>query len=288
MPALFTVSGPNVPVKLNVDRRGRCQIAVHNVSGRPLRIRLRVVPLDLARKEWLVIAAEPERDFAVDETRQFPVDISVPASATPGAYSFRPEAIGVANPDEQFAQGAAVSFRVEPSPIPKPQGKGYLVTALGALAGSLVGGIIGTLPGSLGLIELQHLKIPPPPPADTQGGCVSALISAIILGAITVFLAALFPILLLILGVGLGLWAGPVAGAWIALRMRAYPRPGRTAAFLAVLQPIWIVVLLIVFFKLFPKGSGIAALVGVLFYLLCALVPALPARALALLGLARR
>jgi ABC-type uncharacterized transport system permease subunit len=46
----------------------------------------------------------------------------------------------------------------------------------------------------------------------------------------------------MLVGAGLGLWVGSAAGCWVALRVRNYEAPSATAAALAVVMPIWVVI----------------------------------------------
>jgi hypothetical protein len=45
----------------------------------------------------------------------------------------------------------------------------------------------------------------------------------------------------MLVGAGLGLWVGSVAGCWVALRVRNLEAPSATAAALAGVMPIWVV-----------------------------------------------
>lgn len=261
----FAVAGPTAPVALDLARRGRCTISVRNLLSRALQVRLQIARSSQANPAWLRVAGEAVAQFAPGETRQFQMEIAVPAAAAPGAYSFVPEAVSVTNPDDENAAGAPVTFRVEASPIPKPKGRGYLATLAGAMTAALAAALVGTLPGSLLLIFLAT-----PAPNEDWSHFIGRVIAILIL-----------PGILLALGLFVGLWVGPPVGAWIALRFRNYPGAGWTAGALAVLQPVWVVVLVLFTNAVLKKVSGPATiLLVIVLYLLATAVPPWPARAL--------
>jgi hypothetical protein len=61
-----------------------------------------------------------ERSFRGGEAQQFKIEVAVPPEAPAGTYSFRLDAVNVANPDEDFAQGQTLSFAWQPTPPPPP------------------------------------------------------------------------------------------------------------------------------------------------------------------------
>lgn len=120
MPSPFTISTTSNTVILNVERKGEAAFTVTNISGRLLRGRGVLQPLEQTAAQWLIIAGETERDFAIAATQQYVVQVTVPPDATPGAYTFRLDEVGVDNPDENFTQGPVVAFQVAAQSVPPP------------------------------------------------------------------------------------------------------------------------------------------------------------------------
>jgi len=269
----FKVTSPDGPVPLDLHGTGRCAVQVENLLRDALRVKLQ---FDKKNPAWPWVAVEGDPVMmGVKDSHQFQVAINVPIGAAPGAYSITPEATSLRNPDDEHASGAPISFTVKPAPGTPPKSSGYLMTLIGAMAAALIAALVGTLPGILWLISVSHL---PPGVNETFGQALGRIIAQ-----------AIFAGILLGLGLLVGLWVGPPIGALIALRLRNYPGAGLTAAALAVLQPIWVVGLLIVLSNLVHNTSGLGSvLYAVVFYLLATAVPPWPARGLVLLLRRRR
>ncbi len=275
--AAFRVKGPAGSVSLDLQRRGRCTVEVENLLPRAVPVKLQFDRLSPA-KPWLSIVGEPVAEIGVSQSHQFQVAITVPVDAGPGDYSIVPEAVSLRNPDEEFATGAPITFAVKAPPGAPPPSGGYLTTLIGAVAAALVAALLGTIPAILWLISVSHV---PPGVNESLGDAIGR-----------VFAQAIFAAILLVLGLLAGLWVGPPIGALIALRLRSYPGAGWTAAALAVLQPVWLVglvILLNILAKLNLKVSGaLNILLLIALYLLATAVPPWPARGLVLLLLRRR
>jgi hypothetical protein len=215
--------------------------------------------------------------MGVKDSHQFQVAITVPPGAAAADYSTLPEAASLRNPDDEHASGAPIRFTVKPARGAPPKSSGYLTTLIGAMAAALVAALLGTLPAILWLISVSHV---PPGVNETFGDALGRILAQAIWAAI-----------LLVLGLLAGLWVGPAIGALIALRLRNYPGAGWTAAALAVLQPVWLVVLIVLInvvkinLKLNDLGN---TLVAIALYILATALPPFPARALALLLRRRR
>lgn len=106
-------------------------------------------------------------------------------------------------------------------PFPLNRHNGYLAAIVGSL---LVAGIFIPLGWQLGFFYARQFM----PNAELEG-----LIPPILGGA-------------------LGWWMGAVLGCWLALRWRACPKAGRTAALLASLTPFGIFLSFQIFVKLSP------------------------------------
>jgi len=139
MPRLFDITTPTNTVVLNKHRRGQAAFALTNISGQPRRARLLLVPKDPQAGPWLSLEGQPTRELAIAETQEARVDIAVPADAPAGTYSFRLDAAREDLPDEDYAEGPAVTLRV-PEAEPKPGFPRWVVpVVLGVLA--IVGGV---------------------------------------------------------------------------------------------------------------------------------------------------
>ena len=100
----------------------RLVFTVTNTSQRPLRGSLRAKALDSGQASWLAISGETERDFPPGLAHQVEVNAKVPAGAAAGKFRIRLDALSVANPDDDFTEGPAVSVTVA-APAPKPPAK---------------------------------------------------------------------------------------------------------------------------------------------------------------------
>lgn len=105
---------------LQAGASGEAVLTVKNASGAPQRAVVRLVPKDEATKTWLTLDGEVERIFSHDRTDQVAVKVAVPASAPPGRASFTVKVVSVSNPDEDFAESAAIAIDVAAPPPPPP------------------------------------------------------------------------------------------------------------------------------------------------------------------------
>jgi hypothetical protein len=143
--SLFTVTAAATSARLDAARHGAVSFTVTNATAAALRGRVRIVPLNPAASTWLSISGDAERDFGPNASQQFTVLVVVPADAPAGSYTFRLDAVGVANPDEQFTQGPTVSFDV-PAPAPVPAKPfPWLLVVGGAVVVILVAGVAAFL-----------------------------------------------------------------------------------------------------------------------------------------------
>lgn len=139
MPDAFAVTTPTTTVTLDTSRVGQVSFTVSNISGRPLRARLRPLTQDPMKAEWLTVTGAAQRDFALGATEVFVVSVAVPADVPAGTYSFRGDAVGEDQPDEDFAQGPTVALTVPAAPV-KPKFPWWIVAV--AVAVLIIGGIV--------------------------------------------------------------------------------------------------------------------------------------------------
>jgi hypothetical protein len=225
---VFTVTTPSASVTLAANRIGEVPFTVTNVSDRKLRARVRITPAAGAPSEWFSVAGESEQDFELGAARQFVVRVDPPLGAPGGTYTFRLDAVGIENPDDDYSEGPSCQVTVPPSVGPQPKlttPRGYLTTLVGALAGGIVLNIIVVV------LALLH------DPNDCSGfwECV--------------FREIFFWLFLIVLGFGLML-VGAALGAAIALRIRRFRGHKLTGLFLALLMPLWSLLMALTLFRL--------------------------------------
>jgi hypothetical protein len=274
-PPAFQIKASADVLRLDVNRTGQVSFTVRNVSGRLLHCGVAAVPAEGAQRDWFGLAGPPVEELADQAERTVQVNVTVPAAAQVKPYAFRLDAVGVENPDEYSARGPQVAVELTALPAPAT-GKGYLETLLGSVAGGVVGLVLGTLPGSLALISAMSRTFTSHP-GESFGQALGSALGDAIATAIGV-------ILLFLLGVVVGIWVGPVVGAWLALRIRAMPHRALTVGLLAVILPVWAVVVVILLALLTAKASGaVGAILLILALAVILALPPLAARRLALL-----
>ena len=159
MARIFDITAAATKVNLT-KRKGEISFTATN-TGATVRGRARVIPLGSVKKEWLLLNGEAERDFPANGMHQFTVRISPTADAPEGSYSFRLNVVSVNNPDEDFAEGAAVAFDVPPPP---PPGKPFPWRKVGVAAAVVIGaGLTWWLfsGGGVKVPNLEHMEIGP-------------------------------------------------------------------------------------------------------------------------------
>jgi MFS family permease len=217
MTAPFAITADQPTVALDAAGRAEVGFDVENQLGREVLAIARADPDGAAPAGWLAVEQPAELDLTATGSGRFVVDISVPAGAQPGTYSFALVVADVANPDDVHARGASVRFAVgQPAPPPAKIEPGYVPTFWGAVAGDVVGAAAGIVPAVIAFF------------ANAKTDPLAAVLLAIILG---------------VGGVAIGASLGAPLGLWIALRWRGYRYGGWTAAALLFLQPVAFVLL---------------------------------------------
>jgi hypothetical protein len=219
MPA-FTITTPSTAITLDDEGRGTATFTVANQSGRSLRARAAVAPIEPAVLDWFTIEPPgPERDLPRDGSETYTVRVAVPPGTDKGPRSFRLDVASVDRPDEEWAHGPVVGFDLS---VGAPTPPGYIESIIGALAGAAVGMVlvlvtglllwvvsgrptealsIGFLPalsgsfvaaaalgGAIGIFAALLLRaIPHPAPSDTSLAYVAA---ALVLGTALAILPA--------------------------------------------------------------------------------------------------
>lgn len=123
MPRSFAITTSAPSLQLDGSGRGDFAFTVSNTLGRPVRVRAQLEPEGVLPRGWLALVGDAERELAPDGTESYRVKLSVPPGTDEGRYSFRLIVADVANPDEEFAIGPLVSFRVQRPSAPVSQKK---------------------------------------------------------------------------------------------------------------------------------------------------------------------
>lgn len=272
MAASFTITSPTNSVLLGPDRVGQAAFTVANQIGRAVRARATVTALSPTQADWLSVVGLSERDYPIGGAEQVVVTVTVPPEVPEGEYPFRLDVASVTNPDAEWARGPVVAFQVPrlpppPPPPPPVEPLGYLETVLGAFAGALPLGGIGV---GIGLLMLAAA-------AGGSGDFWQNVAEAIARAIVAVFLAAFLGIL--------GLWIGAAVGAGVTLRARGFRRPWLTAVPLAVLFPVWAILVFAIVLSAvaaIDNAPGVVVILAILFAAILAVsVPALGGRAFA-------
>ncbi len=138
MSQVFAITAASNNVRLDSKGNGELSFTVSNTSDRPLRARFELKAGDPAQQPWLSLAGEEERSFDVQGTHQVVVRIAAPPGSPAGSYSFRLDVISTDNPDEDFAEGQAVTFDVKASE-PLKSGFPWWIAAVAAAVVLVVG-----------------------------------------------------------------------------------------------------------------------------------------------------
>jgi hypothetical protein len=256
--AVFTVTTPSVTVTLSENRIGEVPFTVTNVGNRKLRARAKVTPAPGAPSDWFSVAGDSEQDFEIGAARQFVVRVDPPLGAPAGTYTFRLDAIGIEHPDEDYSEGPSCQVTIPPSSPEQPKlttPRGYITTLVGALTGGIVLNIIVVV------LALTH----------DSGNCDDFFEC--------LFREIFFWLFLVFLGFGLML-VGASLGAAIALRIRRFRGHKLTGAFVALLMPLWSLLMVLTVFRLLDNHPIVLAAASPLLLLA---VPAVLARGSVLL-----
>ncbi|NMO15613.1 LamG domain-containing protein [Pyxidicoccus fallax] len=119
MARAFDITTTSPSLRLDGNRKGEVAFTVTNSLGRPVRGRAVVVPEGATPPEWLSLAGDAERDFPPNGTHVFLVQVAIPPSRGAGEHAFHLLVADQANPDEHFADGPSVAFKV-PAPVAPP------------------------------------------------------------------------------------------------------------------------------------------------------------------------
>jgi hypothetical protein len=156
----FAVAGPSA-VTLDAARSASVSFTVSNVSGRPVRARVLVLPGAGADASWFSVVGESERALPVAGTTIVDVAVKVSEKAPAGAASFVLGAALEEAPD-RVVSSPTVSVQVPP-PKPKPFPWWIVIVAVVALLLLVGGGIL-----IWSLTRPDPKPSPSPSPSATQ------------------------------------------------------------------------------------------------------------------------
>ncbi len=140
MSRIFAITSSTSAVALNHQGHGKVTFTVTNTGAEAVRVRGRLVPEGTAQADWLRPPQDNERRLETNGTEQFTVDLVVPPQAAAGHYSFRFDAVSVANPDDDYVEGPSVAFDVAVPTEPEGSFPWWILLLMGGLL--LVGGIV--------------------------------------------------------------------------------------------------------------------------------------------------
>jgi hypothetical protein len=134
----FVVTTPTTEVSLDATRKGKIPVTVSNISGRPLRVRLNLVPTAPMEAAWLSVEGEAEQEFANGASSQFTAVVTIPATAPAGTYIFKPVAAAEDRPMEEFTEGQPLSAKVGEPKVKKKFPWWMVAAAVGVLVLAVV------------------------------------------------------------------------------------------------------------------------------------------------------
>ncbi len=255
----FTITTPAAAVALDQNRAGEASFTVTNVSGRPIRARLRVVPQEGAPTSWFSVVGDAEGDLAAGAAQQFTVRIDPALGAPAGTYAFRADVVGIEHPDDDYAEGPSCNVTLPAATMSLSAPRGYLT----ALVGAIVGGLLGELVVVVFVLTSSH--------ETSSCSGFECVLGDTIADVLALLLALIVGYLLMAIGA--------TVGSGVGLRIRRYRGATLTATFLAVLMIPWTILMLATVFQLLHSITLIAVLAPIL--LIAA--PAVVARASVLL-----
>ena len=158
----FTVTSATREVKLGGKPNASVTFTITNTSKKPVRGTPKLKVIGSTGEAWLKISSGGTRNFSPDESQQFVVEITLPANAAPGDYSFGLNISNEALPDEDFTEGPAVAFKIDtqPQPGPKPF-PWWILIVVGAVL--LVGGgiaiVVAVLPSKIAVPDVTRKQL---------------------------------------------------------------------------------------------------------------------------------
>jgi hypothetical protein len=108
----FQVATTTPELSLGTARHGTAEYTVRNLTGKRLRARVWITPLESAAAGWFAIDGATELLFEVGAEQSVRVSVAADPKAAPGHYSFRLDVASATEPDDEWANGPAVVFEL--------------------------------------------------------------------------------------------------------------------------------------------------------------------------------
>lgn len=140
MARLFDITTTSDTASTTVGGAVKLVFTVTNTTPRPLRGSLRAKALDSGQASWLAVGGDAERDFPPGLAHQVEVTAKVPTGSAAGKFRVRLDALSVANPDDDFTEGPAVSVTIAAAPaLPPKKSLWWLWLIIGIVVVVLIG-----------------------------------------------------------------------------------------------------------------------------------------------------
>ncbi|AEI64838.1 hypothetical protein [Corallococcus macrosporus] len=170
MSRVFDVSAVSDTLRLSRKGTGEAVFHVINASDAPVRARLAVIPEAGARREWLFIDGDTERDIPSAGAQRVVVRLRVPAGTPAGHFAFHLRVEDCDRPDARFALGPVVTAEVVAAPAAaKARSMNRAVIAVGTFI------LLGTVASLLAADKARH---PGPGAPCPDGHCGRGLTCA--------------------------------------------------------------------------------------------------------------
>jgi PASTA domain len=157
-PADFVITTPKVDLSPGADRTDEFSLSVSNVTGRPIRASLSLVPTEPAKVDWFTVTGETERAFALGATESFVVKVAVPPEVPAGSYAVRCDAVSEDQPQEVFTPGPTITMTVGAPPVKRKLPIIPIVVAAVVAVALVVGVIVfATLGGGKQVIDVTGI-----------------------------------------------------------------------------------------------------------------------------------
>lgn len=168
MSSPFTIATPTRTISLGSNHQQQVVFTVENTTQRTIRGHARLAVQPTSAQDWVELLDEPERVFAgaqsqhSSSSQQYTMQITTPANAPAGAYTIQLNVVDLANPDENFSEGPAVTLTVTAPVVVKKRFPWWLLEAISNLmkrrafwvVGAIVLGVLLLVGGIYGLTRI--------------------------------------------------------------------------------------------------------------------------------------
>lgn len=137
MASIVTITSATPSVEL-VGGAGQQVFTVTNISGRPLKVGLRVLCDDPGKETWFTLQGTQERDLGANATDQITIRCQAPENAPAAEIKAHLLVYSLDEPGENFTEGPRVAFKHQPADHGGVHP--WLIAILVALVIMLVGG----------------------------------------------------------------------------------------------------------------------------------------------------